>query len=158
MVFLKEFLKNFDFEKNPQMTYKQEKLPTMQMKITTGAIPVLTVCHKVIGLVYSLFQYISILLSWTGSCKNYHNFCAFQGSQTPELNFVKKKNLLSEEDEIDFIACCDSETFKFVVPPKKYKINIVLHALVSGPMCALCLWYLLPTTLNNIYYHNTGEC
>ena len=89
--------------------------------------------------------------------KNYHNFCAFQGSQTPELNFVKKKNLLSEEDEIDFISCCDSETFKFVVPPKKYKINILLHALVSGPMCGLCLWYLLPTTLNNIYYHNTGE-
>lgn len=79
-----------------------------------------------------------------------------QGSHSTDLSFVKKKNLLSEEDEVDFISCCDSETFKFVVPPKKYKINIIIHALVSGPMCALCLWYLLPTTLNNIYYSNTG--
>ena len=39
--------------------------------LTTGASPVFTVCHKVISLVYSLFQYIirdGILLSWKGPC------------------------------------------------------------------------------------------
>ena len=37
----------------------------------TGASLVFTECHKVISLVYSLFQYIigdGILLSWTGHC------------------------------------------------------------------------------------------
>ena len=37
----------------------------------TWASPVFTVCHKVISLVYSLFQYIigdEILLSWTCPC------------------------------------------------------------------------------------------
>ena len=80
----------------------------------------------------------------------------FQGSHSTDLSFVKKKNLLAEDDEVDFISCCDSETLKFVVPPKKYKINIIIHAIVSGAMCGLCMLYLLPTTLNNLYYNNTG--
>ena len=84
------------------------------------------------------------------------HFLNLQGSRSTDVSFVKKKNLLSEDDEVDFISCCDSETFKFVVPPKKYKINIFLHALVSGAMCGLCLLYLLPTTLHNLYYNNTG--
>ena len=41
-----------------------------------GASPVFKVCHKLISLVYSLFQYIigdGILLSWTGPCDLSHN-------------------------------------------------------------------------------------
>lgn len=68
----------------------------------------------------------------------------------------KKKNLLAEEDEVDFISCCDAETVKFIVPPKKYKLNVLIHALVAGPMCGLTLWYLLPTTLNRLFYDNIG--
>ncbi|XP_053374492.1 pecanex-like protein 4 isoform X2 [Mercenaria mercenaria] len=68
----------------------------------------------------------------------------------------KKKNLLAEEDEVDFISCCDAETLKFVIPPKKYKLNVLIHALVAGPMCGLGFRYLLPTTLNALYYNNTG--
>ena len=83
-------------------------------------------------------------------------FSFFQGSHSTDVSFVKKKNLLAEDDEVDFVSCCDSETFKFVVPPKKYKINIIIHAIVSGAMCGLCMLYLLPTTLNNLYYYNTG--
>ncbi|KAK3580880.1 hypothetical protein CHS0354_032942 [Potamilus streckersoni] len=77
-----------------------------------------------------------------------------QGIEMPLIR--KKKNLLAEEDEVDFISCCDSETLKFVVPPKKYKINIVFHALIAGPLCGLSFWYLLPSTLNKLYYYNVG--
>ena len=40
------------------------------MGVVTGTSPVSTVCHKVISLVYSLFQYIigDGILSWTGPC------------------------------------------------------------------------------------------
>ncbi|KAL3873202.1 hypothetical protein ACJMK2_036347 [Sinanodonta woodiana] len=77
-----------------------------------------------------------------------------QGMEMPLIR--KKKNLLAEEDEVDFISCCDSETLKFVVPPKKYKMNIVFHALIAGPFFGLVLWYLLPSTLNKLYYYNVG--
>ena len=69
----------------------------------------------------------------------------------------KKKNLLAEEDEVDFISCCDPNTVKFVIPPKKYKLNVLIHALLAGPMGGLGLWYLLPTTLNSLFYNNTGK-
>ncbi|CAH1791455.1 unnamed protein product [Owenia fusiformis] len=60
-------------------------------------------------------------------------------------------NLLADDDEIDFTSCCGVQTFEFVVPGKKYKINIVLHGLLSGPLCALGFWYLLPQTLSGLY-------
>lgn len=66
-----------------------------------------------------------------------------------------KQNLLSEEDEIDFMSCCAGETWHFVIPTKKLKFNIFFHALISGPMCGLSLWYLLPVTLNRLNSDNT---
>lgn len=82
----------------------------------------------------------------------------FQASQGQDLPIAKKKkNLLAEEDEVDFISCCDPDTVKFVIPPKKYKLNVLIHALLAGPMGGLGLWYLLPTTLNQLFYNNTGK-
>ena len=84
-------------------------------------------------------------------------FFLFQASQPSELPIIKKrKNLLAEEDEVDFISCCDADTVRFIVTPKRLKINVLLHALYAGPMCGLGLLYLLPTTLHGLY-SNTGE-
>ncbi|XP_060062887.1 pecanex-like protein 4 [Ylistrum balloti] len=69
---------------------------------------------------------------------------------------IKKKNLLAEDDEVDFFSCCGVETFEFVAPKKKFMVNIVLHSVVGGSMCGLALWYLLPTTLGDLYSYNTG--
>ncbi|XP_064623432.1 pecanex-like protein 4 [Lineus longissimus] len=65
-------------------------------------------------------------------------------------------NILSDEDEVEFESCCSAETFSYVVPVKKYKINIFFHALLSGGLCGMGLWYLLPGTLNVIYGYNTA--
>ncbi|XP_046577291.1 pecanex-like protein 4 [Haliotis rubra] len=73
-----------------------------------------------------------------------------------DLKIRNKKNLFAEEDEIDFESCCGAETVEFVTPPKSYKFNIFFHALVSGAMCGLTLWYLLPYTLNRLYGFNYG--
>lgn len=69
---------------------------------------------------------------------------------------TKKKNFLAEEDEVDFQSCCGAETIEYVVPPKSFKLNILVHGLVSGVMCGLTLWYLLPWTLNALYESSTG--
>ena len=44
----------------------------------------------------------------------------------------KKRNLFADEDEVEFESCCGADTLTFVVPPKKFKINIAFHALLSG--------------------------
>ena len=67
---------------------------------------------------------------------------------------TKAKNMLSEDDEIGFQTCCGAKTVTFVTPGKKFKLNIVIHAILSGPLCGLGLWYLLPETLNNLYNSN----
>ncbi|CAL1530389.1 unnamed protein product [Lymnaea stagnalis] len=69
---------------------------------------------------------------------------------------VKRKNVLADEDEIDFQSCCGAETLAFVIPPKRFKINIALHALLSGAVCGLGFWYLLPYSINKLYYYNYG--
>ena len=69
---------------------------------------------------------------------------------------VTKKNFLAEEDEVEFQSCCGAETIEFVIPPKNFKVNIVIHGLVSGGMCGLTLWYLLPWTLNSLYGDTAG--
>ncbi|KAK6181580.1 hypothetical protein SNE40_009406 [Patella caerulea] len=76
--------------------------------------------------------------------------------QKNDVKFMKKHNLLSEEDEVEFDSCCGSETVHFVIPPKSFKINILLHALISGMLCGLSLWYLLPWSLNILFFYNYG--
>lgn len=65
--------------------------------------------------------------------------------------FRSKKNAINEDDEIDFVSCCGKETVQFIISGKKFNLNIFLHALLSGPVCALGMWYLQPATLNKIY-------
>ncbi|ESP02796.1 hypothetical protein LOTGIDRAFT_110843 [Lottia gigantea] len=74
--------------------------------------------------------------------------------QNDDIKFIKKQNLLAEEDEIEFDSCCGSDTFQFIIPPKTFKLNILVHSVLSGFMCGLSLWYLLPWTLNSLYYYN----
>ncbi|XP_076463773.1 pecanex-like protein 4 [Babylonia areolata] len=69
---------------------------------------------------------------------------------------ITKKTFVADEDEIDFNSCCGAETIEFVIPPKTFKVNILMHGLVSGGMCGLTLWYLLPWTLNSLYGDNVG--
>ncbi|KAK7104932.1 pecanex-like protein 4 [Littorina saxatilis] len=69
---------------------------------------------------------------------------------------ITKKNFLAEEDEVDFQSCCGAETIEFVVPPKRFKLNILVHGLISGGMCGVTLWYLLPWTLNSLYGDDAG--
>ena len=60
-------------------------------------------------------------------------------------------NVLAEDDEVQFESCCGIETVEFVIPGKKFKVNIVLHALISAAVCGMGLLFLLPTNLKNLY-------
>ena len=77
-------------------------------------------------------------------------------SITPLDPLKLKTNLTDEEDEIDFMSCCGTETLGFIIPGKKFIFNIIIHAVLSGPLCAMGMWYLLPTTLNGIYNNNVA--
>jgi hypothetical protein len=83
--------------------------------------------------------------------RNYKRGLLFQESFSKAGAVTKKKNFLAEEDEVDFLSCCGAETIEFVVPPKRFKLNILFHGLISGAMCGLTLWYdLLVVTLTFI--------
>ena len=63
-------------------------------------------------------------------------------------------NILSEDDEVLFESCCGIETIEFVIPGKKFKVNIFIHALISAAIWGLGLMYLLPTNLISLYGEN----
>lgn len=62
-----------------------------------------------------------------------------------------QKNLLAQDDEVDFASCCGFETVEFVFPGKKFMVNMIIHGLLSGILCGLMLLYLLPSILNGLY-------
>ena len=71
-------------------------------------------------------------------------------SVSPTPHFTAK-NILSEEDEVDFDSCCSSETIAFIIPPKKYIVNLIFHAVLSGPLVGMATLYLLPSTLETMF-------
>nr|XP_055026093.1 pecanex-like protein 4 [Misgurnus anguillicaudatus]XP_055026094.1 pecanex-like protein 4 [Misgurnus anguillicaudatus] len=62
-------------------------------------------------------------------------------------------NILADEEEVEFTHCVAPETVQFVVPGKKFMGNVVLHTLLSGALCGLSTWYLLPDRLGSLYGH-----
>ena len=61
------------------------------------------------------------------------------------------QNILAEDDEVYFESWRSVGTIEFIVPGKKYRANIVVHAAAVGVVGALGFWYLLPTTLNQLF-------
>lgn len=62
-----------------------------------------------------------------------------------------KNGLLEEEDQISFTSCCSSNTIQFIIPGKKYKINVVIHSFFTGITCGLGMAFLLPTRLYSLF-------
>ncbi|XP_056666825.1 pecanex-like protein 4 isoform X2 [Monodelphis domestica] len=62
---------------------------------------------------------------------------------------------LTNEDEYESAGCADPETIKFIIPGKKYVVNIVFHSVLAGLICGLGTWYLLPNRLT-LLYSNIG--
>ncbi|XP_077997388.1 pecanex-like protein 4 [Glandiceps talaboti] len=120
----------------------------------------------IIGGLFTLFVELDVMKDYIGACVC--GACVLLyvlivqlislGVRTKQSSVSKMntQNILAEEDEIEFESCCGVETFEFVIPGKKYKVNIFIHSLLSGPLCGLGMWYLLPTTINGLYSTNTG--
>ena len=66
-----------------------------------------------------------------------------------------QKNLLSQDDEIDFVSCCGVETVEFIFPAKRFVVNMITYAVISGVVCGLMFLYLLPSNLAGLF-SNTG--
>ncbi|KAH0620287.1 hypothetical protein JD844_020458 [Phrynosoma platyrhinos] len=63
---------------------------------------------------------------------------------------------LTDEDEWEFSSCMGSETVKFIISGKKYIINVIFHSILSGVLCGLGTWYLLPNRIASLYEGNIG--
>ncbi|XP_002735175.1 pecanex-like protein 4 [Saccoglossus kowalevskii] len=119
----------------------------------------------IIGGLLSLFVELDFLKDYAGSAV----FAAIMfiyvlliqlislGIRSKQSSVIKitNQNILAEDDEIDFESCCGVETLEFIIPGKKFKVNVFFHALFSAVMCGIGLWYLLPST-SNALYNNTA--
>lgn len=78
-----------------------------------------------------------------------------QSNKMDDMVITKKHSALTEDDEVDFTSCCAPGTLSFIIPAKKYKVNILIHAMVSGLMCGTTLLSLLPVSnLKGLYNSN----
>ena len=98
------------------------------------------------GILMMIFSFVVQFLSWWIRRKN--------NSVMPLEPLKFKANTTDEEDEIEFESCCGAETIEYIIPGKKHVVNIIIHSILCGPLCALGTWYLLPLTLNEIYNNN----
>ncbi|XP_026887936.2 pecanex-like protein 4 [Electrophorus electricus] len=64
-------------------------------------------------------------------------------------------NILADEEEVEFTNCVAPETVHFVVPGKRFMVNVILHTALAGVLCGLGTWYLLPDRLS-VVYADTG--
>ncbi|XP_076841735.1 pecanex-like protein 4 isoform X2 [Brachyhypopomus gauderio] len=64
-------------------------------------------------------------------------------------------NILADEEEVEFTNCVAPETVHFVVPGKRFMVNVILHTVLAGVLCGLGTWYLLPDRLS-VVYADTG--
>ncbi|KAG9274958.1 pecanex-like protein 4 [Astyanax mexicanus] len=60
-------------------------------------------------------------------------------------------NILADEEEVEFTHCVAPETVRFVVPGKRFMVNVVLHTVLAGVLCGFGTWYLLPDRLSAVY-------
>ncbi|KAG1671728.1 Pecanex-like protein 4 [Nymphon striatum] len=72
-----------------------------------------------------------------------------------QISDIKKKsNVLSENDQIEFISCCSFEMMQFVIPPKKHFVNVIFHGLVSAVMCGMGIHFMLPSIMQKFWKDN----
>ncbi|XP_026525962.1 pecanex-like protein 4 [Notechis scutatus] len=76
--------------------------------------------------------------------------------KTAPVERMHVHNILTEEDVWEFSSCIGFETIKFIIPGKKYIINVFFHSLVAGVLCGLGTWYLLPSRIASLYGDNIG--
>ncbi|XP_054826723.1 pecanex-like protein 4 [Eublepharis macularius] len=82
---------------------------------------------------------------------------AFYAKQrTTSVERVQIHSILTDEDEWEFSSCLGSETVKFIIPGKKYVVNVICHSFLAGVLCALGTWYLLPNRITSLYDGNIG--
>ncbi|XP_062325580.1 pecanex-like protein 4 isoform X2 [Osmerus eperlanus] len=60
-------------------------------------------------------------------------------------------NILADEEEVEFTHCVGPETVRFIAPGKRFGLNVVLHTVLAGALCAFGTWYVLLGRLTALY-------
>uniref|UniRef100_T1JFN4 Pecanex-like protein n=1 Tax=Strigamia maritima TaxID=126957 RepID=T1JFN4_STRMM len=64
---------------------------------------------------------------------------------------TNEKIQINDELSLQTNSCCGNATLQFVVPKKKFKLNIVVHAIVSGVVGGFAFRYLSPSVLERVF-------
>lgn len=69
---------------------------------------------------------------------------------------VITNNYFQDEDDVLFTDCCSFSVLNFILPPKKWIPNVLIHPLLAGVVSAFCFWFLLPSNQEVIFGDKTG--
>ena len=105
-----------------------------------------TVGANIYAYIYGAIMFLVVLVTNLISAVDRHK----KSKVAPVLG-RRLLNLMADEDEHIFESCCGSETIEFVIPGKKFKVNIFLHALISAGVSGCGFLYLVPENLDNLF-------
>ncbi|XP_078483861.1 pecanex-like protein 4 [Ciona intestinalis] len=123
------------------------------LAVELGGLDVLIgsiVCGAIVGVFVLCVQSIHLYLARSHSAVTDFNA---NGSLSSSQKF---RQLIADDDEIIFYSCFSFITFNFVIPPKRFRPNIVIHSLLSGLLCGFGVFYTLPSTITTLYSSNIG--
>ena len=69
----------------------------------------------------------------------------------------RRRQLFEEEDDAELDGCCSTKTWQFVISRKKFKVNIMVHALMASGVGAAALTFLDLDTVRKLFGGNTVE-
>ncbi len=65
---------------------------------------------------------------------------------------LRARHLLGEEEETpDLDGCCNASTWTFVIPKKRHKLNVVLHAAAAAVTASAALFFLSPSRVGRSF-------
>nr|XP_020446601.1 pecanex-like protein 4 isoform X1 [Monopterus albus]XP_020446602.1 pecanex-like protein 4 isoform X1 [Monopterus albus] len=160
---LNEYKQEFFWKRFPQTV-----LGGPRFKLGYCAPPYVYVNQAVLFLTPWLFGGIGTLLCQLQLLQELHGavfsgmlmFGAAAGVQALALYAARRRgtverlgapNILVDEEEVEFTHCVSPETVRFIVPGKKFGLNVVLHTVLAGVLCGFGTWYVFLGRLTALY-------
>ena len=94
-------------------------------------------------IIFVLYLAVDLVLRYTDRSK-------------PSTQIIITNNFLTEDDEVVFTGCFTLTTFKYLTSSKKCIVNIVFHPLLAGLSSGLSLYFLLPSSLYQVFDNKAG--
>ncbi|XP_057715244.1 pecanex-like protein 4 [Corythoichthys intestinalis] len=75
----------------------------------------------------------------------------YAGRRSGVVERLGAPSALVDEEEVEFTHCVSPETVRFIAPGKRFGLNVVMHTVLAGLLCAFGTWYVLLGRLTALY-------